>query len=465
MELRVKPAYDNTIVMIEVAPLFLIVDASSRIERFRFQTSTTFSFDGSHSRNYIDGLILYLVNLNIDEFNKELQQTHSTLVIHRMFGKMTMEEIKPKIDDAFASNFSKTWGVKPHWRTLLHKSEEENDAIIDKLLPIPYFKQFKDRFTEEQNLLSRCIQESSPSEDDLQLLNEATEFNRACFKQLKEIDLTTLNDKQYFRLKDYLRYVYSASPCIFNDVTPDIVYRVTIVVDKFLEEGKLRQSNYLSYPPLEVVRQRGVFNRANGPDRTLFYAAEREDVAIREMKPKTGSRIILSSWKNKTGMPLNCFPICLTAGINNKMADRASYAFEMIAEKMHSQVAEWMKIMFEFLASEFIKESDPINPKRYDYLFSATFADMMLQGFPESSNVRDYDAIVYPSVAWNHLPNNLAILPPVIDSKFSLVEAKEFEVLETWYEKDIPLDQIPVNLLFWRNAVGFSNGCITWEDD
>src|SRR4051794_38853099 len=79
MEFRVKPPIDNAIIMIEVAPLFLIVDASTRIERFRFQTSTTFSFSGTHSRNYIDGLIHHLVNINIEEFNEALQKTGSLL--------------------------------------------------------------------------------------------------------------------------------------------------------------------------------------------------------------------------------------------------------------------------------------------------------------------------------------------------------------------------------------------------
>jgi hypothetical protein len=465
MQLRVKPAIDNTTIMIEVAPLFLVLDASSRIERFRFQTGTTFSFSGTHSRNYIDGLILYLANLCIDEFNDALQQTKSLLVVHRKFEKMTMQELKPKIDQAFAANYWKTAGVKPYWKTAAHKSEAENDSIIADLPPVPYFKQFKEKFTQEQSVLNRCFQGTPPGEEDLQLLRESIEFNRECFKKLQEIDLILLNEKQYLKLKDYLRYVYSTGPCIFNEVSAGIVYRVTIVGDNLLEDGKLRKSKYLSYPPLEVVRERGKFNRANSPDRTLFYAADQENVAIREMKPSTGSRIIISSWMNHAGKSLNCLPICMTAGINNDMADKASYAFEMIKEQMHPQVAEWMAGMFEFLASEFIKEAEPTNFRRYDYLFTAIFADGILQGFPNDSNVKDYDAIVYPSVAWHHLPNNLAVLPAVIDSQFSLKEAKEFQVLETWYDKEIALDQMPARLSLVRKATGFSSGNITWDDD
>lgn len=465
MHLRVKPAIDNTTIMIEVAPLFLVLDASSRVERFRFQTSATFSFLGTHSRNYIDSLIHYLVNLSIDEFNNALHQTKSLLVIHRKFEKMKMEELKPKIDEAFAANYWKTAVVKPHWKTSAHRSEAENGSVIAQLPPVPYFKQFKGQFTQEQATLDRCIQDVSPSEENLRILRESIEFNRECFKKLKEIDLISLNEKQYLKLKDYMRFVYSAYPCIFNNVSAGIVYRVTIIGDKFLEDGKLRKTKYLSYPPLEIVRERGVFNRANSPERTLFYAADRESVAVREMRPKPGSRIILSSWINHTGKTLNCFPLCLTAGINNEMADQASYAFEMITEKMHPQIAEWTTGIFEFLASEFIKEAEPTNSKRYDYLFSAIFADCILQGFSEGKNLKNCDAIVYPSVAWHHIPNNLAILPAIVDSQFRLLEVKEFQVMETWYDKDIELNQMPARLLLLRKAIGFGFGNITWDDD
>jgi hypothetical protein len=465
MHFRIKPAFDNSIIMIEVAPLFLVVDASSRKERFRFQTSTTFSFSGAHSRNYIDGLILHLANLNIDEFNEALQQTKSLLVINRKFEKMTMEEIKPRIEDAFKVNYWKTAGVNPHWRSSAKKSEVENNQIIATLPAIPYFKQFKEQFTQEQDTLTRCLNEKSPGETDLQILKDSIAFNKQCFGKLKEIDLTSLTDTQYYKLRDYLRYIYSAFPTIFNDLSADFLFRVTVITDRFLQDGKVRESKYLTYPPLKDVQERGVFNRASSPSRTIFYATERENVAVREIKPKVGSKIILSTWMNHSGKPLNSFPICLTAGINNKMADSASYAFEMMADKMHPLVVDWMAGVFEFLGSEFIKESQPTNPKRYDYLFSAMFADGVLSEFPEGSKIKNYDAIAYPSVAWGHIPNNVAILPAVVDSRFTLIEAKEFQVMETWYDKDINLDQFPAKLELIRTAIGFTNGNITWSDD
>src|SRR5258706_16357221 len=102
--------------------------------------------------------MVQLVKLNIDEYNEALQQTGSMLVVHRKFEKMTIEEMKPKIDEAFKINYWKSAGVKPYWKKESIKSESENALIIDNLPPIPYFKQFKEQNTEEQKALSQCIQ-------------------------------------------------------------------------------------------------------------------------------------------------------------------------------------------------------------------------------------------------------------------------------------------------------------------
>jgi hypothetical protein len=331
MNFRLKPAYDDSTIMIEVSPVFLILDTSTRIERFRFQTTTTFSFSGAHSKNYIEGLILHLVNLNIDEFNEALKNTGSMLIIHRKFERMNIEEVKPKIDEAFKVNYWKKSGVKPHWKVQKNKSESQNDIIIDNLPTIPGFKHFNERFTSEQKAFFRCMSGEASTEEDINLVRASISFMKDCLGRLKNIDLIALTDLQANRLMEYLRYIYSISPCIFNDVSVQSLYRATLVHEAFLEKEKVREVKYLKYPSLEIVQTRGVYNRANTPQKTLFYAADHENVAVRELKPNAGSRIIISTWENSSGKPLISFPICLSAGINNKMADSASYAFEQIA--------------------------------------------------------------------------------------------------------------------------------------
>lgn len=467
LECRIKPAFDNNIIMFEVCPAFLVYDAGSKLELYRFQTDTVFSFSGSHSKTYIRGLIYYLTCLSIDEFNEAFKKTKSLFAISRNFEKPTIEEIEPYVDDALKHDLAEKHGIVPYWKNNASKTEEENDLLISSLPPIPNSKLFIDKVTTEERIaISHCLTNNPIDEKYLNIVKSAIEFYKECFAHLKKIDLQILNDTQHQKLSNYLNFVLNTSPIINNEVTAEFIYRVTTVQDNFLENGKLRNTKFLSYPPLDLVIKKGVYNRANSPTTTLFYASLMPQVAVRETHPDKGQRIILTTWQNKSLKPLNAYPICLTSGIHNEYADRNNYAFEEICKTMHPTIAEWMEVIFSFFSSEFIKESEPTNPKRYDYLFSAFFADRLLQPFPENSNMPSFECIVYPSVAWNHVPDNLAIIPEVIKKNiFTPIAAKEYEVLDTWYDRKIDLNQYPAGLRFIRQSVAIEDSQILWNDD
>jgi len=54
----------------------------------------------------------------------------------------------------------------------------------------------------------------------------------------------------------------------------------------------------------------------------------------------------------------------------------------------------------------------------------------------------------------------MAILPETIDSQFTLIEAEEFHVVQTWYDKEIAQNEMPANLKLVRKAVQFKSGNI-----
>jgi hypothetical protein len=467
LECRIKPAFDNNIIMLEVCPAFLVYDATSKSELYRFQTDTVFSFSGSHSKAYIRDLIYYLTCLSIDEFNDALKKTKSLFAISRNFEKPTIDKIEPYVSDALKNDLAEKRNVVPYWKNNPSKTVEENDLLISSLPPIPSSKLFIDNSTTEERIAtSHFLTNNSPDEKYLSTVKSTVDFYKKCFTHLKQIDLCSLSDTQHEKLIDYLNYVLNSSPIINNEITVEHIYRVTIVRDKFLENDKLRDTKFLSYPPLDIVREKGVYNRANSPSTTLFYASLTPQVAIREIHPNEGERIILSTWQNKFKKPLNAYPICLTAGIHNEYADRNNYAFEEICKTLHPTMAEWMECFFSFFSSEFIKESEPKSPKRYDYLFSAFLSDRLLQPFPEPTNMSSFDCIVYPSVAWNHIPDNLAIIPDVINKNiYCLIDTKEYEVLNTWYDKKIDLNQYPADLKFIRQSITIENNLIRWNDD
>lgn len=64
------------------------------------------------------------------------------------------------------------------------------------------------------------------------------------------------------------------------------------------------------------------------------------------------------------------------------------------------------------------------------------------------------------------MPDNLVIIPDVINKNiYSLIDAKEYEVLNTWYDKKIDLTQYPADLKFIRQSVAIENNHIHWNDD
>lgn len=466
LECRIKPAFDNNLVMLEVCPAFLILDAGTKEEVQRFQTEIAFSFVGTHSKAYIRGLIYHLTCLAIDEFNAEFHQSKSLFSRDRTFEKPSLEEIEPYVTDALKNEMPEKYGVIPYWKLATNKTIFENEHLISTLPPIPSYKMFIDSVTTQERLaISRCIESNAPDLGDLKLIKEAIQFYRACFHHLKKIDLRTINDFQCARLKAYLGFVLNVMPVMTNDIKLHFLFRVTVIKDEFMEEGKLRSKNFLSYPPLKLIKERGIYNRASSPDSTLFYASMEPNVALREIRPAKGQRIVISKWFNHTGITLNTFPLCLTAGINNDYADKNNYAFEEMIKKNHPLMSEWFECCFSFFSSEFIKECEAVHPKRYDYLFSAFFADRVLQPFFGKNPLPTINCIVYPSVAWNHLPDNIAIIPEVIDKNFSLLEATEYEVEDTWYKRKIALHEFPAKLKMTRNSVQIVNNKIIWNDD
>ncbi len=387
------------------------------------------------------------------------------LVFNKKNEKHSFEEFEPHIIEVCSSpNIMRKQASIHTGKKSNNSAENINDKIIAGLPIIPAYKQFRDPVTIEQEALADCIQNKSINKEKVKIIEDSFDFYKQCFGELEKIDLTELTEGQLAILTPYLNHVFNCFPTIWNEVEVNLVYRATIVEDDFLENGKVRQLKFLTFPPVEIIKKRGKYNRASGPDKTVFYCSTMEQVAIRELRPGKGQRIIVSTWKNNSGKQLVRFPIVLTAGIPNELADRSNYAFEYICKDLDPILTQWMSYFFSFLAKEFIKETKYPDPKRLDYLFSSFFADRILQPLPAGSKTPNFDCIVYPSVAWSHIPDNLAIVPDFVSKYFVPVRTVEFEVIDTLYNKNINLPQYPVNLRFIRESkYALKNGMITLE--
>jgi hypothetical protein len=472
--IRIKPAIDDHVIMIEAIPIFRVLDALTKAEVYTFETRTTFCFSGRHSKVGILQLSHQSVCQAVDEFNRMLQQSGSQLVLGRVLGKPTLADLEPAIHNALQSTPHPRWKVTPNWKIFPVEDVTINDDLLAKLPAIPPCKHFyhtddvyrpNQPTTPEAAALSRILSGTLSTSQDLDTIQDAVHFYQHCFPILSQIDLTAITESQAKLLNDYLRYVFNAQVTINNEVQTQNLFRVTLVKDEFLENGKVRQSRFLSYPPVEIIKARGVYNRASSPDRTLLYTAESVNTAVREVKPRPGDRIIVSTWFNHSGTPLVVFPICVTAGINNHHVDSATVAFEMIHGRQHPAIGNWMELMMAFIANAFVKECDTRHPKRFDYLYSAYLGDHILQPFPPGNSMKDYDCILYPSVAGKHATSNLAILPGTVDKKFMISNAVEYAVAATWYDRDFVNDSPPAQLKVIRSIKSLTNGRITWDDD
>lgn len=337
--------------------------------------------------------------------------------------------------------------------------------MIFDLIPIPKFKLFEDKFTQEQYAIDKCINNQTVTSDEENILKDAIRFYKDVFPRLKKIDLSIITDDQVQELKQYLDQIFNFNIIIQNDIDFKFIFRVSFVNDKFIEKGKVRNPKFLTHPSLEIVKEKGVYNRANTCEKTVFYGSFYENVAIRETKPKVGDKIIISTWKNITGKSFNSYPIA-NSTIKNIGANKANDALKRMTESKHPLFKELINLNIDFLSSEFVKDGIIKSPKRYEYLYSAYFADKILDPFIETDTITNYDFIIYPSVAWKHKHENVAIIPDSVKNKLKLIKAVEYEVLETFYDKELEIDEMPVKLKFIREAKDWIyEDLIIWEDE
>jgi hypothetical protein len=342
------------------------------------------------------------------------------------------------------------------------------EEIIQKfnLPPIPACKIYHANLqtNPEQDAILKCISHKALTAEDEMHLKEAIEFYKAVFPALQAIPLSEISLQDSEDLKKYLEAVFNFNLMVTNDIHFEVIFRVSVIKDSFLEKGKVRSPKYLRYPDLDIIKKAGIYNRANSFNATVFYASFHEHVALRETKPEKGQRIIISVWKNITGKPFNSYPIT-NASIQNEGVQKATKAFKETKAANHPLFAEIMDLILAFLASEFVKDVPINHPNRLEYFYSAFFADRLLSPLRADDPSPNYDFIIYPSVAWKHQHENVAMTKDSLDAKMKIIHAIEYEVGDTFYDKELGLDEAPAKLKFLREAKWFEKDLIIWEDE
>ncbi|PKB00404.1 RES domain-containing protein [Flavobacteriaceae bacterium MAR_2009_75] len=203
------------------------------------------------------------------------------------------------------------------------------------------------------------------------------------------------------------------------------IERITINRNILKTNKRIRNIDFLKYPPKEYVKSYG---RCNLKNQSVFYGATLITTALSEMRPKVGDLITKSIWRNKTGHTFKICPIFLQQPTNNTFNPRTfelTQDFHNIIDKQYSgNMKEAVLNVSKFIAYQFGKI---VNSKNHlNYIFSAFFSDKILNEFDNGS----IEGILYPSVKEKLSFENIALKPDVFDKNFILDEVRETIVIK-----------------------------------
>lgn len=333
---------------------------------------------------------------------------------------------------------------------------------------IPSAKTYQEEMTPEQQVTFKLVQGQKINEDEEAILLEAIEFYDKAYPALKSVDLSSITDNEAQEIMKFMKSVFNMKITVQNKITFEDTYRVSLVKDTFLDKGKVRNLGFLRHPPIELNKAQGAYGRANSPCSTLFYCASHPDVAILETKPKIGDRIILGHWKHDPKEKFVTYPLMNEKKVKTEQLVKAKGKFEERMSYNHPLFAKIMDLLLEFICSEFVKDIPVTSPKRYEYLYSAYFADEILDNSFDpvphpTEELAHYDALIYPSIASKYETENLAILPESVKK----LTPHHFTdcVVENLNASELDGEQIPVTVKVLRRSYYIEGDLVLWEDD
>ena len=213
------------------------------------------------------------------------------------------------------------------------------------------------------------------------------------------------------------------SHLILTDSFPEL-HRLTINRNVIGSNKRIRNIDYLKYPPYEKVSKYG---RCNLRQQSILYASVLPMTALKELKPKRGDMITQSVWRVKGNQTIKYCPIFKNQPLDGKTVNPRTlnignlyrHAIKDYPENLRLQI----DALVQFIADAFTKEVNTDND--LDYIFSAYFANKMLYDFEEGT----IEGIYYPSVKERLSFENVAVKPEVFDRKYELVNVKDSVVV------------------------------------
>lgn len=237
------------------------------------------------------------------------------------------------------------------------------------------------------------------------------------FKQLAEDGVTPLIEKQLLLMLD--TSVPFFSNLVMRDVFPEI-HRLTINKRVLGKNKRIRDINFLKYPPADKVTKYG---RCNYPKQSVLYASFIKMTAMNEIQPRVGDLVTESIWRVKGDSTLTFCPIFKNQPEDENVINPRTFEINQIYNSKLKEYPEYIRkqidSLVQFVADGFTKRVHPSND--LDYIFSAYFSNKIFNDYENGS----IEAIYYPSVKEKLSFENLAIKPDVFNAKYQLAEVKD----------------------------------------
>lgn len=307
---------------------------------------------------------------------------------------------------------------KPNWQLKFQHLPE-----------IPEHKLWRDgkNLTLEQELSFKLTHQKLTPEEETIFVG-LTNFYSQLYDGLTTLKYEEFSHDDFENFKNYIGYAFNYTIFRANAVTIFHLYR--LVLNDSVNEGKrITTVDKISFPSKELIKERGIYNRANSPNSNVFYASENIDSAIRECRIYPNQLVTVGLWKPKRDSSFKAkkfvsYPIGENeeAAKVNEGVKAATDAINQVESKL---LADFVKNYLKVLSREYTK---PINHK-YEYFLSSWFSERILEPSRFQSD-HNFDCIIYPSVQNSFHTTNFAFKPSVIESDFYLAKVIEFQIEE-----------------------------------
>ncbi|WP_439696684.1 hypothetical protein ACFGVS_29490 [Mucilaginibacter sp. AW1-7] len=397
-------------------------------EVFKAKTETNFDVRYYHDAPTVEFLFELVDNATFEFekiFHSRLQGTN--LMYHKI--------LKPKISDLQES----IQEVIDHWDKPAKKFKASGGERLSQFKNLPTIPEYKsyggNNVTMEQKILRKLETGQDVSVEERKAFEDLGQFYNELNAQLTELNYKSFTAQDIQDFKNYIHYAFNSHCLITNQVTiAGNLFRL-VVNEKVTDKNEsIADVKFLTYPPLETLKEKNRYNRASTCNNTLLYLTETVDTALKEIRPPENQIVTIGVWAPKRTRTFTQYPIehseC-AAKANSQIA-QGLQALKLLNDGQDPLLARYMTNYFNLLAREYSKSVTDEN--HFEYMLSAILSDRIFELDDDNSNF-NYDCISYPSVGNNFFTRNLAVKPNVADTEFRIVQAIEFEVMKAHYDR------------------------------